>query len=469
MLGAFAKARARVGIVILDACRDNPLKRRDNRPIRGLAQMDARLGSLIAFAASAGQTSREGLFGRNSVYTTELLKVLSTPGLRLTQIFNQVRKRVAHISRGDQLPVEFTALAEEFYFKRGTRIARRTTGPIDVKPHRKAYEAVRALSVRESPRLDARRLARIAALAPVRATGIVEDLGWVRVALSGGRQGFVPEDLLRAPFDWRDVPFEGRFRTQAATPVYAQPRSASVKRGTIPARTRIAATARVSGLPWIRVRHGGIDGYVDRTRLNRPFRYRVAALSGRYETVTDVNVLAEPRMGARTVATLGRREKIDATGRVEGRDWFRIRTARGIEGYIRDYSIEKPFDWTERPFSGRYRARVATTLRREPRRTAHGVSEVGACGAMLVASARVADRGWLKVRDDAGIAGYVPEDALQFVDPADRRARRDLPRLPRLPGDGGHPRRQLRDGCRPPLGASAPQRLDQAGLRHRQI
>ncbi len=102
--------------VILDACRNNGMKRRDNQTVQGLARMDAPQGSLIAYSTGPNQLASDG-FGRNSIYTGELLKEIDQPGLRVEDVFKRVRSSVSRTSGGNQVPVEFTSLVADFYFK----------------------------------------------------------------------------------------------------------------------------------------------------------------------------------------------------------------------------------------------------------------------------------------------------------------------------------------------------------------
>lgn len=102
--------------VILDACRNNGLERRDKQQVQGLARMDAPEGALIAYSTGPNQLASDG-FGRNSIYTGELLKEIDQPGLRIEDVFKRVRASVSRASAGNQVPVEFTSLVDDFYFK----------------------------------------------------------------------------------------------------------------------------------------------------------------------------------------------------------------------------------------------------------------------------------------------------------------------------------------------------------------
>ena len=80
-------AQTRVNIIILDACRSNPFERRFRSMSRGLAPVDdAPEGTLIAYSTSPGKVASDGS-GANGLYTAELLKAVSTPGLKAEDVF----------------------------------------------------------------------------------------------------------------------------------------------------------------------------------------------------------------------------------------------------------------------------------------------------------------------------------------------------------------------------------------------
>jgi formylglycine-generating enzyme required for sulfatase activity len=108
-------AQNALNIVILDACRDNPFARSFRSVSRGLAQMDAPTGTLIAYATAPGKTAGDGA-GSNGLYTAELLAALRTPGLAIEDVFKQVRIKVREKSAGQQVPWEASSLVGDFYF-----------------------------------------------------------------------------------------------------------------------------------------------------------------------------------------------------------------------------------------------------------------------------------------------------------------------------------------------------------------
>jgi TPR repeat protein len=122
--------QAQVKLIILDACRNNPFVRSFRGGSRGLAQMDAPMGSFIAYATAPGMTAADGS-GQNGLFTENLLKALKQPGLTVEQVFKRVRVGVANASRGQQVPWDSSSLTGEFFFVPGVDAAALpVSGPI---------------------------------------------------------------------------------------------------------------------------------------------------------------------------------------------------------------------------------------------------------------------------------------------------------------------------------------------------
>ena len=105
----------RVNIVILDACRNNPFARSFRSSSRGLVQMQAATGSLIAYATAPGKIAADGE-GENGLYTEKLLRFINTPDLNIEQVFKNARQAVVGESDGQQTPWEASSLIGAFYF-----------------------------------------------------------------------------------------------------------------------------------------------------------------------------------------------------------------------------------------------------------------------------------------------------------------------------------------------------------------
>jgi uncharacterized caspase-like protein len=115
VLRAMEAAQNSMNIVILDACRDNPLPKSRSAE-RGLARMTAASGTFIAYAAAPGQTAHDGSKGGNGVFTGELVKAMSTPGMPLEQVFKRVIAGVKSDTQGSQQPWSESSIQGEFYF-----------------------------------------------------------------------------------------------------------------------------------------------------------------------------------------------------------------------------------------------------------------------------------------------------------------------------------------------------------------
>ena len=106
-------------IILLDACRDNPLARsfashlpptRSAAVATGLAAYSAvGTGTLIAYATAPGQTALDGQ-GKDSPFTTSLLHFLPTPGLEIRQMLTRVRAEVAAQTGNRQIPWDNSSL-----------------------------------------------------------------------------------------------------------------------------------------------------------------------------------------------------------------------------------------------------------------------------------------------------------------------------------------------------------------------
>jgi uncharacterized caspase-like protein len=114
---------ATTNILILDACRDNPLARNLARALgtrsssigRGLAAMESGEGTLISFSTQPGNVALDGA-GRNSPFATALLKHIAAPGEDLPTILINVRNDVMAATEHRQVPWEHSALTTKVYF-----------------------------------------------------------------------------------------------------------------------------------------------------------------------------------------------------------------------------------------------------------------------------------------------------------------------------------------------------------------
>ena len=118
--------QAKTSIVFLDACRNNPFARSLQRKATtrsavvgdGLAQFSSGRGSFIAFSTSPGAGAMDGT-GRNSPFTSALLKHLDAPGESINDVMIAVRRDVIKDTKDFQRPWEQGSLTERFEFVPG--------------------------------------------------------------------------------------------------------------------------------------------------------------------------------------------------------------------------------------------------------------------------------------------------------------------------------------------------------------
>jgi uncharacterized caspase-like protein len=120
-----------VKIMILDACRNNPLAKRlqmasgRTRSVgstRGLARIDKTQGMVIAYATAADDVAMDGK-GRNSPFTTALLKRMAEPGLEIEMMFRRIAADVNSSTDGRQRPETYISLLSEYYLNQTDRAA----------------------------------------------------------------------------------------------------------------------------------------------------------------------------------------------------------------------------------------------------------------------------------------------------------------------------------------------------------
>lgn len=110
-------------IIVLDACRDNPLSRNLARALgtrsasigRGLAAVESGEGTLISFSTQPGSVALDGV-GRNSPYAAALIKHMPKRGDDISSVLINVRNDVMEATGRRQVPWEHSALTARFYF-----------------------------------------------------------------------------------------------------------------------------------------------------------------------------------------------------------------------------------------------------------------------------------------------------------------------------------------------------------------
>ena len=154
-------------VVVLDACRNNPLARsmRRTRSTRSVSRgsfgdLDERQyddQTLVAYAAAAGTTADDGE-GRNSPYTRALLEYLEEP-LEIGMLFRRVRQEVLASTGGRQRPHEYQSLLGEHYLSAAApppveevfwESISGTTDPLELKAYLERWPAGRYTALARS-------------------------------------------------------------------------------------------------------------------------------------------------------------------------------------------------------------------------------------------------------------------------------------------------------------------------------
>ena len=117
ILAQMEEAYVSTRIVILDACRNMPLRRRTRDGARGLARMETPNGSFVAYSTSPGSTAADG-GGIHSPFAEALANQMLVPDRPIEVTFREVRRQVVEMTGGDQVPWDSSSLLDTFSFAR---------------------------------------------------------------------------------------------------------------------------------------------------------------------------------------------------------------------------------------------------------------------------------------------------------------------------------------------------------------
>ena len=118
VIDRLSRSGSRLGVVVLDACRDNPFGRRLD--FVGLAPKDAPASTIVAYATEAGNTAQDGdVVAGQGLYTRYLLKELARSDATFDDIFKRVRFAVWQASNGTQIPSYSNGAEGDFSLARG--------------------------------------------------------------------------------------------------------------------------------------------------------------------------------------------------------------------------------------------------------------------------------------------------------------------------------------------------------------
>jgi uncharacterized caspase-like protein len=115
---------ARITMLVLDACRENPFKTAGSRGLggtRGLGQMTAPEGVFVLYSAGVGQTALDRLSDSdpdpNSVFTRTLVRLIGQPGISVQEMAKTAQaevRRLAGTVNHPQMPAYYDQILGQF-------------------------------------------------------------------------------------------------------------------------------------------------------------------------------------------------------------------------------------------------------------------------------------------------------------------------------------------------------------------
>jgi len=286
-------AESAVNIIILDACRNNPLGGDARSLSRGLAKIEtAPRGSFIAYSTAPGSTAADG-DGANSPYTTALAETITEPGLSIADVFQEVRTKVLASTGNEQTPWDSSSLTGRFYFKTPdtTQTASLTPPPAATSADEEALKTEKTYwdSVKDSGDADS-----------------------IQLYLAKYPNGYFV-DLANAKLD------ELKGGTQVA--------SAETGNGSTIARDSVADPTKVQPQQEQPAAQPASSGFIAQNQT-------VYAKSGG-------QVRKEPNGKADLVSKLQTNTEVMATGISTDGKWWRVQTADGRTGYMHNSVVSE--------------------------------------------------------------------------------------------------------------------------------
>jgi hypothetical protein len=248
------RAGTSLNIVIMDACRDNPLPRRTRSAIRGLviSPVPAGIkGTAIVYSAAPGQTAQDGPLGGHGVFTGALLKVLDEPGLKLEDVFKKTAIIVASITRGKQDPWINSSIKGDFYFKSSSPAISRPMPPT-TSSGAGSNEGIFWNSIKDSNNKD-----NFLAYLGQFPKGTFVKLARIKLNRLKGNQAttLTPPNIVIEEVDATYVAVK-------TVNLRSQPSAQSKKVGQIKVDTGLSVTGKIKNEKWYRVIHGGNTAFV---------------------------------------------------------------------------------------------------------------------------------------------------------------------------------------------------------------
>lgn len=164
-----SQSQAGLSVLILDACRDNPLMGLQNGNLdnsksvlqgysgsAGLAPLQATGPNeiLISFATAYNQVALDGPEGGNSPFTEALLRHITTPDMEIGQLFKRVRGDVRRATEGKQIPWITATLENDHVLHGAADLAGESADTLGLLPPIQAVQRAFWISAKSMGRVE---------------------------------------------------------------------------------------------------------------------------------------------------------------------------------------------------------------------------------------------------------------------------------------------------------------------------
>ncbi|GAB2175097.1 hypothetical protein DLREEDagr8_06550 [Dongia sp. agr-C8] len=345
VLKQMAWAESKVNIVILDACRNNPLARGLRSTAQGLAEITVKpQGSFISYSTAPGDVAVDGN-GANSPFSAALSEAIEKPGLDINDVFREVRADVMSATKGKQVPWDSSSLTAPYYFvapaadKEVVQAMPFVTAGVDPKTIELTFWE--AIKDSKSPDdfeayLEKYPAGDFAGLAKLR----VKQLGAKPVAPAAA-ETVAAQPANRSPdlaadielTYWNSVKDAAEMEGyEAYLKKYPNGHFVDLAEAKMAELEKLAkAEAAAAAVP-----------APELAPPPPPAPLKIQEMDETFVTRQSANVRAEPGTDAKVIVRLKEDEAVAVTGKVEGKDWYRARLDAGV-GYI-SASLLQPAD-----------------------------------------------------------------------------------------------------------------------------
>ncbi|MDQ7247484.1 caspase family protein [Dongia sedimenti] len=335
VLRQMAFADSKVNIVILDACRNNPLSRGFRSATKGLAEVTQKpQGSFISYSTAPGDVAVDGN-GANSPFSAALVEAIEKPGLDINDVFREVRADVMSATKGKQVPWDSSSLTAPYYFVAPAAEAPAAPAPLQtalVDPKTIELTFWEAIKDSKAPDDFAAYLEKyptgdFAALARIR----VKQLGAAPAAPVPAAETIQAQPADRSPDLSADIELT----------YWNSVKDVAEKEG-FQAYLKKYPKGHFADLARARLADLETQAKAEAALTPPPAPPKIQEMDATFVAKQSANVRAEPGTEAKVIARLKEDDAVAVTGKVEGKDWYRAKVDAGT-GYISG-SLLQPAD-----------------------------------------------------------------------------------------------------------------------------